>query len=169
MADMIVNLYSKMEYSSEEALNNTGVIFQRALAIDKTRICDFVSENFDEICPGWVDECASSLYRQPSSCFIAIKERKIAGFACHDATAKGMVGPIGVAKACRRQGIAKVLLNKCFEAMKMEGYAYAIIGWVSSIEFYEKTCGAIALPENSPGVHSRMVMAQQAVEGALTR
>lgn len=157
MTDMLVNLYAEREPPDERSLNEEGINIQRALAIDKTEICKFVDENFGEKCPGWADECASTLYRQPTSCYIAIKKKKIVGFACYDATAKGMLGPIGVSPIYRNLGIANVLLNRCFKAMKMDGYAYAIISWVSSTEFFEKACGAIALPENFPGIYSRMV------------
>ena len=158
MTDMLVNLYAQKTYSEQTLPSEFGIKIQRALAIDKAKICTFVEENFNDICPGWVDECASTLYRHPTSCYVAIKQKKIVGFACYDGTAKGMVGPIGVASDYRKKGIAKALLHACFEAMKMDGYAYAIIGWVSSIEFYEKTCGAIALPDSFPGIYSRMTM-----------
>ena len=38
-----------------------------------------------------------------------------------------------------------------------DGYAYAIIGWVNSTEFYEKSCGAVIIPDSFPSVYSRMV------------
>ena len=158
MPDMLVDLYKEHNTYDESSISETGIRIQRALSIDRAEVCKFVDDNFNNTCPGWVDECASTLYRHPASCFIAIKKKQILGFACYDGTAKGMVGPIGVAREYRRLGIARVLLNRCFEAMKMEGYAYAIIGWVSSTDFYEKACGAIALPENFPGIYSRMTM-----------
>ncbi len=157
MTDMLVNLYMERDVQDKSIFENEYVSIKRALAIDKEEICKFVKENFTEICPGWVDECASTLYRQPTSCFIAVKEKKIVGFACYDSTAKGTVGPMGVSSEFRKKGIAKSLLNNCLEAMTMEGYSYAIIGWVSSTEFYEKACGAMALPENFPGIYSRMI------------
>ena len=158
MTDMLVKLYSKRNPDNREALEQGGIVFRRALAIDKQIIVDFVAEQFNDICPGWVDECVASLYRHPTSCFIAIKDKSVIGFICYDGTAKGMIGPLGVHASYRKGGIATVLLNQCFEAMKMDGYAYAIIGWVSSTEFYEKSCGAIEIPDSFPGVYSRMVL-----------
>ncbi|MDO3385383.1 GNAT family N-acetyltransferase [Gilvimarinus sp. SDUM040013] len=158
MTDMVVDLYKESKLPKDFPFEKENIHIQRALAIDKAKICEFVEHNFTEICPGWVEECESTLYRHPTSCFIAIKNKNVVGFACYDGTAKGMIGPIGVSSAYRNLGIAKALLNKCFEGMKMEGYAYAIIGWVSSTEFYEKSCGAVALPDNFPGIYSRMVI-----------
>lgn len=155
--DMLVNLYADLKKTDEGSLSKIGIRIQRALAVDRSEICTFVQDNFPESSPAWVDECSSTLYRHPTGCYIAIKDREVIGFSCYDATAKGMLGPIGVSRSYRRMGIASALLGSCFEAMKMEGYAYAAIGWVSSAEFYEKTCGAIALPESWPSVYSRMI------------
>ena len=156
MTDMLVNLYADNMTDGRPELKQKGIFIQRALALDTKSISAFIDQNFSETCPGWVDECKTSLYRHPISCFVAIKDKEIAGFACYDATAKGMVGPIGVAESYRKHGIAKALLYSCFEAMKMDGYAYAAIGWVSSENFYKKACGAIPIPGSFPGVYSRM-------------
>ena len=68
-----------------------------------------------------------------------------------------MLGPIGVDSAYRKRGIANALLHESFEAMKNDGYAYAVIGWVSSEDFYAKSCGAIAIPESFPGIFKRLI------------
>ena len=157
MTDMLVKLYEKLP-KNEVTYNADKVKIKRALAIDTQVIVNFVDEHFREICPGWVDECRATLYRHPTTCFIATYENQVIGFACYDGTAKGMVGPVGVAESFRKQGIATELLKHCFEAMKMDGYVYAVIGWVSSESFYEKTCNAIAIGGSFPGVYSRMVV-----------
>ena len=133
------------------------IVFRRALSIDTRIILEFVRTQFFKNGAGWVDECAATLCHHPIGCFIAIENKSVVGFACYDGTAKGMVGPVGVKEGYRKKGIAGVLLNLCFEAMKMDGYAYAVIGWVNSVEFYEKVCGAIEIPNSFPGVYSRMI------------
>ena len=37
--------------------------------------------------------------------------------------------------------------------MRAEGYAYAIIGWASSIEFYQKAVGATVIEGSEPGIY----------------
>jgi hypothetical protein len=37
------------------------------------------------------------------------------------------------------------------------GYVYAIIGGVGPIEFYQKTVGAIIIPDSSPGIYSDLL------------
>ena len=157
MADMLVQLYKKREKPPTDLLAGKNIVFCRALAIDKQVICTFIEKHFHEICPGWVDECMFSLFRNPTTCFIAIQNKRVIGFACYDATAKGMVGPVGVDEEFRKLGIARILLDECFEAMKMEGYAYAVIGWVSSEKYYANACGAETIPDSFPGIYERMV------------
>ena len=158
MTDMLVKLYDEARKVNDKNLNTNGITIQRALAIDKQPICKFVADTFSDICAGWVDECAASLFRHSTSCFVAIQNKRIVGFCCYDGTAKDMIGPVGVDPEFRRMGIASALLEHCFAAMKEEGYAYAIIGWVSSESYYEKACGAIAIPDSFPGIYSRMTM-----------
>ena len=163
MTDMLVNLYAEREADRRVELAANGVVFNRALALDKQAITGFVKRHFSDTSSGWADECSVALGRQPSGCFVAVYDGEPVGFACYDATAKGMVGPIGVAESQRGKGIATVLLNLCFEAMKADGYAYAVIGWVSSEDFYRKCCGAIAIPGSVPGVYSRMLRNESSV------
>jgi hypothetical protein len=44
-------------------------------------------------------------------------------------------------------------LFNCLEAMKQQGYGYAIIGGVGPAEFYAKTVGAIPIEGSEPGVY----------------
>ena len=37
--------------------------------------------------------------------------------------------------------------------MRAEGYAYAIIGWASSVDFYRKAVGAIVIEGSEPGIY----------------
>lgn len=113
MAGMLVKLYSQRKEDNRDILAKEGITLRRALAIDKQPIVNFISSQFNDICSGWVDECVATLYRQPTTCFIAIEYKKVIGFACFDATAKGMVGPIGVHDSYRNKGIAKALKPPC--------------------------------------------------------
>jgi len=157
MTDMLVKLYDHALTSARSSLAKKDVTVKQALTLDRNTICEFIEEQFSDVCPRWVDECTSSLYRNPTTCFIAVHNHKVIGFCCHDATAKGMLGPLGVHREFRGGGIARELLYQSFEAMKYAGYAYAIIGWVSSEEYYVKVCNAMTIPDSSPGVYSRLV------------
>lgn len=154
MTDMLVRLYD----DPKEIALPEGIKIKRALAIDKKLLDKFIATHFLDICSGWQDECQSTLFRHPTTCFIATFKSEIIGFACYDGTAKGMVGPIGVDPGFRNKNIATSLLQHCFEAMKMDGYAYAVIGWVSSEDFYAKSCNAITIANSFPGIYQRMVI-----------
>lgn len=79
------------------------------------------------------------------------------GFACYDATAKGFFGPTGVSKDARKQGIGKALLYACLNAMREEGYGYAIIGWAGPVAYYQKTCNATIIENSLPSVYRGML------------
>ncbi|MBK1876257.1 GNAT family N-acetyltransferase [Pelagicoccus mobilis] len=157
MTDMLVKLYGETRHSRADDLAKQGFKINRALGADRVKITRFIKASFPESAEGWAAEAEVSLTQQPSSCMIATLDHKVVGFCCYDATAKGMLGPIGVSEECRGKGVAKELILQSLEAMKHAGYAYAVIGWVSSEAFYEKVCGAITIPDSFPGVYSLLV------------
>lgn len=151
--DMIVNLTT---ISGDISLPE-GVKLKRAFPADKSRILDFVRENFSQ---NWVNEAEYSLMQSPPACFIATREDKVLGFACYDASAKGFFGPTGLSADERGRGIGRALLMRTLLAMREAGYGYAIIGWVGdAAPFYEKCVSARYIdggePENS--VYSRFI------------
>ncbi len=154
MPDMIVPLYGT-DFSNEELRGNIKIV--RAMALDKQRILSFVEYEFKNICPEWVFECELALLKPNPSCFIAVDSGKIVGFACYNTSALGMFGPFGVSESYRKNGLGTSLLHKCLNAMKFEGYAYAVIGWVSSIDYYKRAVGALPIPDSFPGVYQRLV------------
>jgi predicted GNAT family acetyltransferase len=154
--DMLVKLYDLGDaVPGLDILAARGIRVKRAMHIDRDRIVEYVAANFSA---GWRSECQAAFSRQPASMFIAVKDREIIGFACYDCTAKGVFGPTGVTASLRGQGIGAALLLSCMLSMREEGYAYATIGWVSdALVFYEKTVGAVVIPDSHPGVYRRMV------------
>lgn len=147
MPDMLVKLY---ELPDDINLETSGVTIRRALAPEKHIVLRWVEENFSS---HWVSECDVTFSRQPVSCFIAIEEKQIVGFACYEATCKNFFGPTGVLENQRGRGIGKALLITTLNAMRESGYAYAIIGGVGPAEFYEKAVGAVLIEDSSPGIY----------------
>ena len=82
MPDMLVKLYKVKEDPALEArLAANGIQLKRALAPDIQRITGFVRENFGD---GWANECLAGILRD--GCWIAVKDKKVVGFACFEAT-----------------------------------------------------------------------------------
>lgn len=157
MGDMLVKLYSLPEDDgTENELKKQGIHVVRVLSPDKNTVLSFIRENFSE---GWASETEAGFYNSPVTVFAAVHEGKVVGFAAYDATAKGYFGPTGVHPDYRRKGIGKVLMMKCFHAMREYGYGYAIIGWAgeSAKHLYAKYAGAVEIPDSHPGVYSRMI------------
>jgi GNAT superfamily N-acetyltransferase len=59
--------------------------------------------------------------------------------------------------AARRKGIGKVLLFESLSALRELGYVYAIIGAAGPVRFYQKTVGAIIIPDSEPGIYTDML------------
>lgn len=149
--DMLVKLYDLPDSRAAfERLRDHRVEIRRALAPEKHKIVGWVRENFSE---GWASETEVAFARQPISCFIAVKEGKVVGFACHDATCRNFFGPTGVAPQARKSGVGTGLLFACLEAMKQQGFGYAIIGGVGPAAYYSKAVGAVPIEASEPGVY----------------
>jgi ribosomal protein S18 acetylase RimI-like enzyme len=151
MADLLVKLYGLEDSVDYTELKKQNVVIKRAFICDKNAILDFVKDNFPET-PGWITECEYALFNNPVSCFIAVKEKKLAGFACYDATARGFFGPLGVGKEFRKSGIGRYLLKQTLLSMRERGYAYAVIGWAAenALEFYRKAVNAVVIEDSPP-------------------
>jgi GNAT superfamily N-acetyltransferase len=156
VSDMLVKLYELPEPPAGlEALGAQGISILRALPPDRYKVIAYVKSAFGD---GWAGECESAFGRQPVSCFLAVRDRKIVGFACYDCTAKGFFGPTGVDEALRGRGVGRALLLRSLLALREEGYGYAIIGAAGrSAPFYQKAVGAIPIEGSFPGIYARLV------------
>ncbi len=153
--DMLVKLYDIPDETGCGKLGEKGVLIKRALAPDREAILRFVTETFGK---GWGGECACALSHTPASCYIAVSQKQVVGFACFDSTAPDFFGPTGVSKDFRGKGIGRALLLKCLHSMKEEGYAYAVIGDTDEASpFYEKAVDAIPIPDSYPGIYRSMI------------
>ncbi len=150
--DMIVNVMNLPPFEAP-----VGVQIKRAFPGDRDKILRFIREHFHE---GWALEAETALLQVPGTCFIAEEAGEILGFACYDVSALNFFGPTGVRQDARGRGIGRSLLLACLWAMRLKGYAYAVIGWVSdAAEFYRKTVGATFIPGGDPAhsVYQNMV------------
>lgn len=157
MADMLVNLYDIPDpYALEEKLYGEGIRIKKALAPDRSKVVDFSRKcAYDD----YSDEVRAAFCNNPVTCYIAVREKKIIGFACYEATAKNFFGPMAVLDSERKKGIGKALLLRSLVSMRELGYAYAVIGWPakSAVDFYKKCAGAVMIGEGSSGVYKRMI------------
>ena len=151
MQDMLVRLYDLPDYAPLEAkMNEASITVRRALAAEKSLVVGWVTQRFGK---GWSSEAEVCFSYQPISCYLAIHQSAIIGFACYDAAYRNFFGPTGVEEVFRGKGVGKILLMKCLLAMKAQGYAYGIIGGVGPAEFYEKTVGAVLIEGSNPGIY----------------
>jgi GNAT superfamily N-acetyltransferase len=141
--DLLVNLYCDKFEELQQRAGGVDVAIRPALPPELHIIQDWVRRHFSAY---WVSEVTIALARQPSGCLIATIEGELVGFACYDTTARGFFGPTGVRADYRGRGIGTALLARALEAMKGQGYAYAIIGCVGPAEFYRIAADAYPIP-----------------------
>ena len=157
--EMLVKLYDLPDSRTLlERLAKAGISVRRALAPEKHKVTAWIRDNFSE---GWVSETEVAFSRQPVSCFIAVKDGRITGFACHDATCRNFFGPTGVTPKARKSGIGTALLLACLEDMKQQGFGYAIIGGVGPADYYAKAVGAVLIEGSEIGVYRGLLGASR--------
>ena len=158
MPDMLVKLYT-LEHNwdfvaAQEAL---GITVRKPIGPENQIIIEWVRDTFNA---GWASEVAVALHNCPVSCFIAIKDGDMIGFACYDATTLGFFGPTGVAESQRGKGTGAALLLACLLGMKLKGYGYAVIGAAGPTDFYRKVAGAEVIADSVPGIYRGMLKPQ---------
>lgn len=155
MADLLVKLYDlPSSPAALERLRGDGIEIRRAIGPEKHAIVEWAGKKFSR---AWASECDIALSAQPATCFIAVKDQRVIGFACYDATLKGFFGPIGVDESVQKKGLGKALLLRTLEAMREAGYGYAAIGWAGPVEFFRKAVGATVIEGSEPGVYKDLI------------
>jgi hypothetical protein len=152
MPDMLVRLYDLPHRGAyERRATEAGVHVRRLDAWDRLALRRWVGEHFGDT---WASEADFAFAKgHPITGFVAIRHGDIAGFAVYDTSRRGFFGPTGVREDLRGKSAGAVLLFRCLEAMRDEGYAYAIIGGVGPAEFYAKVCGATIIEGSERSVY----------------
>lgn len=154
MSDLLVRLYDLPHFDADAKVAVAGVVVRRALPPERHIVLDWIAATFG---PNWASEAAVALSSLPVTCWVAVKDGALLGFACHDATAKGFFGPTGVGEAARGQGIGEALLSATLRGMREAGYGYAVIGDPGPVAFYQKRLNALEIPNSDPGVYAGML------------
>lgn len=157
MPDLLVKLYNLPDGAPlYERLEKEGVRIFRPMTPNRDKVLQWIEPRFGI---GWANETAAAFTHSPVSCFIAVDEatKEILGFAAYDCTAPDFFGPTGVDPSARKRGIGGALLLRCLEALREEGYGYAIIGSAGPVDFYRRVCGAEVIPDSTPGIYRNLL------------
>lgn len=151
MPDLLVNLLEldPLEPALEE-LAQQQITIRRAQSFELTNLRSFIEENFSV---SWADEISVGFANKPITVYVATMERKIVGFAAYECTRRSFFGPMGVAAEMQGKGVGKNLLLACLWGLREMGYVYGVIGHAGPIEFYEKSVGAMVIPNSDPGIY----------------
>jgi len=151
VSDLLVRLYELPPLGPAlETLSAAGMVVRRAAAAERSAVVEWARRHGS---PGWADECQAAFARLPLACFVAVENDQLIGFACYEATCRNFFGPELVHPDRRGRGVGRALLLAALQAMRAEGYAYAIIGWASSVDFYRRAVGAVVIEGSEPGIY----------------
>jgi len=151
MPDMLVNL---LKLPSLDRLNDEGINIRRAQPFEITPVREFIEQNFSL---AWADEISVGFANKPVSVVIATRDAQVIGFAGYECTRKAFFGPTGVAEHERGRGIGTALLIACLWGLRELGYVYAVIGGAGPTNFYERSVGAIVIPDSEPGIYADLL------------
>ena len=156
MQDMLVRLLDLPDISEEEKnlFVMERIVFKRPITAERSIVVDWVGKHFSK---NWADEAEAAFSSLPVNCYIAQREQEILGFACFESTAKNFFGPTGVLNKERGKNIGKVLLVKSLMALKEMGYAYAIIGGVGPVSYYEQTVDAKIIDKSEKSIYQNLL------------
>ena len=150
--DMLIKLYALPAAATHPVA--PGVEVRKPIGPEHSLLVDWVGEQFGT---GWASEMQAALVNRPISVFIATQAQAPIGFACYDATARGLFGPIGVDAELRGQGVGEALMLACLNDMRTVGYAYAVAGSVGPTAFFQRVAGAIEIADSHPGLYRGML------------
>jgi predicted N-acetyltransferase YhbS len=150
--DMLIKLYALPAAVTKPP--GDGTTIRKPIGPEHDLLIRWVAEHFG---PGWASEARAALSNQPISLFIATQSGTLIGFACYDATARGLFGPVGVEPTARKAGIGEALLLACLHDMRTMGYAYAVAGHVGAREFFRRVAGATEIEGSEPGIYRDML------------
>jgi hypothetical protein len=153
--DLLVNLLKLPQVENEVArLAAESVTIRRAQPFELTKVRSFIEANFSI---AWADEVSVGFANKPVTVYVATREREVIAFAAYECTRRAFFGPTGVATGERGNGLGKALLLACLWGLRDMGYVYGIIGRAGPVEFYERTVGAISIPDSDPSVYTDLL------------
>jgi len=150
MPDLLVNLLKLPAVNAADE----SIMIRRAQPFELSQVREFVAENFSS---AWADEISVGFANKPVSVYIATIDHSIVGFSGYECTRRGFFGPTGVIDPARGKGIGRALLLSALAGLRELGYVYGIIGGAGPVEFYQKTVGAIVIPESEPGIYTDLL------------
>jgi GNAT superfamily N-acetyltransferase len=155
MPDLLVKLYDLPTHLPVlERLAADGIEIRRALPAEKRSFQD----GSQQFTVAWSSECEIAFCREPVACVIAC-EVTSCWVLLPRGGLSGLPRPLGVVPAWRKREIGKALLLTSLDALRSQGYAYAIIGWAGPTAFFERTVNATPIANSEPGIYRGMLKA----------
>lgn len=154
MTDMLIKLYDLPATAGPRSAAVPDCVVRKPIGPEHDAAVGWISAAFGA---RWASEARAALGNRPISLFIALQGERPVGFACYDATARGLVGPIGVDAALRHAGVGAALLRAVLADMRAVGYGYAVAGAVGPRDFFRRVAGAVEIAGSAPGLYAGLL------------
>ena len=155
MPDLLVNLLKLPPLDPVlDEMSHAQIVIRRAQPFEISKVREFIEKSFSI---AWADEISVGFANKPITVYVAVNEKEIVGFAAYECTRRSFFGPAGVVESAQGRGIGKALLLACLWGLRELGYVYGIIGHAGPIAFYQKTVGAIVIPDSDPGIYADLL------------
>ncbi|MBN1852601.1 MAG: GNAT family N-acetyltransferase [Pirellulales bacterium] len=131
------------DWDSEEdrhRLDLHKIHIRRARPSDQASLFAFLDIHWSS----WKFETSRTFSNKPISLHIALFDRDVIGFAAYHGNnvGTGWFGPMGTDPAYQRLGVGSVLLRRCLQDLKRQGFETATIPWAAHIDFYRRHADA---------------------------
>lgn len=140
-SNLIVDLNQNFTtHDDEKILANENIEIRRARHGDKSSVFEFIDSEF----PAWHDEISNTFKHDPVTLHLAFYHDQLRAFSGHNGNNfnTGWFGPMGTDPVFRGKGVGGILLKRCLQDMKDQGFKKSIIPWVGPIPFYMHYCNA---------------------------
>lgn len=144
--DMLVPLYRLPPHQPTQAPSRLCV--RKALLTEKGPLVEWADLNF----PYWRKELESSVSGHPVNCWFATLDGELIGACAFDVIALGVVGPLATTRQGAPFSVGRKLLLEALHEMRVRGYGYAVLGWISGRlqPYYARVVGARPIPDSAP-------------------
>jgi len=118
----------------EKAALQRGISIRRAATTDQPCVLEFLQKYFFD----WIYEVNIMFKHDPITLHLAFLKGELVAFSGHNGNNlnSGWFGPMGTDPNKRGLGIGGILLKRCLQDIKEQGFESSIIPWVGPIPFY---------------------------------
>jgi mycothiol synthase len=126
--NLVVECLPHRPYTSKlNALIKDNYEIRRVEKDDNRPLLTLVEQHF----PQWLQEVQRALLNRPITVHFCTKDKAVVGFACSESNnvGTGVLGPAGLLRAHRGQGLGTIMLHRSVEDLRVLGFQECSLPW----------------------------------------